>query len=66
MEYKNIVATIYLKNGRAVKSLTDFTPVGDVLERAKIYNDCGIDKIFLFDLSDDDEEHEKICRRCAT
>ena len=59
MEYKNIVATIYLKNGRAVKSLTDFTPVGDVLERAKIYNDCGIDKIFLFDLSDDDEEHEK-------
>lgn len=57
MEFKNIVATIYLKNGKAVKSRTDFTPVGDVFEKAKIYNDCGIDKIFIFDLSDDDEEH---------
>lgn len=59
MEFKNIVATIYLKNGRAVKSATDFTPVEDVFEKAKIYNDCGIDKILVFDLSDDDEEHEK-------
>ena len=24
-----------------------------------MYNDCGIDKIFIFDLSEDDEEHEK-------
>ena len=24
-----------------------------------MYNDCGIDKIFIFDLSKDDEEHEK-------
>ena len=58
MEFKNIVATIYLKDGKAVKSRTDYTPVGDVFEKAKIYNDCGIDKIFIFDLSDDDEEHE--------
>ena len=59
MEFKNIVATIYLKDGKAVKSPTDFTPDGDIFERAKSYNDCGIDKIFIFDLSDDDEEHEK-------
>lgn len=59
MEYKNIVATIYLKDGKAVKSPTDLTPDGDIFERARIYNDCGIDKIFMFDLSDDDEEHEK-------
>ncbi|MCI8491029.1 MAG: bifunctional phosphoribosyl-AMP cyclohydrolase/phosphoribosyl-ATP diphosphatase HisIE [Lachnospiraceae bacterium] len=59
MEYKNIVATIYLKDGRAVKSRKDFTPCGDILEEVKIYNDCGIDKIIIFDLSDDDEEHEK-------
>lgn len=59
MEFKNIVATIYLKDGKAVNGPTDLTPAGDVLEQAKIYNDCGIDKIFVFDLSDDDEEHEK-------
>lgn len=59
MEFKNIVATIYLKDGRAVNGPADFTPAGDVFEKAEIYNDCGIDKIFLFDLSDDDEEHEK-------
>ncbi len=57
MELKNIVARIYLKNGQAVKSRKDHTPVGDVFEAAKTYNDCGVDKILLFDLSDDDEEH---------
>ena len=35
MEYKNIVATIYLKDGRAVKSRKDFTPCGDILEEVK-------------------------------
>lgn len=59
MELKNIVATIYLKDGRAVNGPTDFTPAGDVFKKAEIYNDCGIDKIFLIDLSDDDDEHEK-------
>ena len=59
MEQKNIVATIYLKDGRAVKSSSDHSPDGDIFERAKIYNDCGIDKIYIFDLSEDDEEHEK-------
>lgn len=59
MEYKNIAVTIYLKNGKEVMSPDDFTPVGDVFEKAKIYNDCGVDKIFIFDLSeDDDDEHE--------
>lgn len=59
MEHKNIVATIYLKNGQAVKGMNDFTPVQDVYELARLYNDSGIDKIVIFDLSDDDEEHEK-------
>ncbi|MFV0464856.1 MAG: bifunctional phosphoribosyl-AMP cyclohydrolase/phosphoribosyl-ATP diphosphatase HisIE [Lachnospiraceae bacterium] len=59
MEYKNIVATIYLKNGKAVKSAEDHTEIGDLIDLAKMYNDSGIDKIILFDLSDDDEEHEK-------
>ena len=59
MEQKNIVATIYLKNGQAVKSIDDPTPMPDVIELARLYNDSGIDKIIVSDLSDDDEEHEK-------
>lgn len=59
MEHKNIVATIYLKNGQAVKGLEDFEPLDDVIHLARLYNDSGIDKIIILDLSDDDEEHEK-------
>ena len=56
---KNIVATIFLKNGQAVQSLTDHTIAHpNVIELAKLYNDSGIDKIIIFDLSEDDEEHE--------
>ena len=32
MEYKNIVATLYLKDGKAVKALDDYTVIGDVYE----------------------------------
>lgn len=32
---------------------------GDLRDLAKAYNDGGIDKIFVFDLSSEDEEHEK-------
>ena len=60
MEFKNIVATLYLKDGQAVKSADDFTVVGDVYELCRLYNDSGIDKIIIFDLSTDDDEHEKI------
>ena len=59
METKNIVATIYLKDGNAVKSMEDFTIVGDVFQICRLYNDSGIDKIMIFDLSTSDEEHEK-------
>lgn len=59
MEQKNIVATIYIKDGMAVKSPTDFSAPKDILELASRYNDSGIDKIICFDLSEDDDEHEK-------
>ncbi|MCR4674624.1 MAG: bifunctional phosphoribosyl-AMP cyclohydrolase/phosphoribosyl-ATP diphosphatase HisIE [Lachnospiraceae bacterium] len=59
MEHKNIVATIYLKDGKAVKGLHDTTEGVDVLELAQMYNDSGIDKIICIDLSKEDEEHEK-------
>ena len=67
MEHKNIVATIYLKNGQAVKGMDNFEPMGwDVISLARLYNDSGIDKIIIFDLSEDDEEHEKIFKRSKT
>ncbi|MCR5195747.1 MAG: bifunctional phosphoribosyl-AMP cyclohydrolase/phosphoribosyl-ATP diphosphatase HisIE [Pseudobutyrivibrio sp.] len=59
MEHKNIVATIYLKDGMAVKSPTELDDKKDVLELASVYDDSGIDKIICYDLSTDDEEHEK-------
>ena len=59
MELKSIAATIYLKNGKAVKGPKDFTLAEDVFENVGMYNDCGIDRIFIFDLSDNDDEHEK-------
>ncbi len=59
MEHKNIVATIYLRNGKAVKSLDDHTEIQNVYDLCQMYNDSGIDKIIIFDLSSDDDEHEK-------
>lgn len=59
MDHKNIVATIYLKDGKPVKSRTDFSSAGDLDTLTSLYNDSGIDKILIFDLSTEDEEHEK-------
>lgn len=59
MEHKNIVATIYIKDGMAVKSPTELEEKSDVLELASVYDDSGIDKIICYDLSSTDEEHEK-------
>ena len=59
MEHKNIVATIYIKDGMAVKSPTELDVKKDILELASVYDDSGIDKIICYDLSTDDEEHEK-------
>ena len=60
MKQKNIVATLYLKDGHAVRSMTDFTPVdANVYRLCQLYNDSGVDKIIIFDLSTSDDEHEK-------
>lgn len=59
MDKKILVATLYLKDGVPVKSNRDLTPLGELHTYAKTYNDSGIDKIFVFDLSDEDEEHER-------
>ena len=59
MDTKNIVATVCLKDGKAVRSRTDHTEIENVYELTQFYNDSGIDKILIFDLSTDDDEHEK-------
>ena len=59
METKNIVATLYLKDGKAVKSTKNFTEIEDVYQLCQMYNDSGIDKIVILDLSTSDDEHEK-------
>ena len=57
-EYKNLVATLYLKNGKAVKSIDNLEELEDTRNLIKLYNDSGIDKILIYDLSTEDEEHE--------
>ena len=59
MEHKNIVATIYIKDGMAVPGPENLDEKRDILDLARLYNDSGIDKIICYDLSDDDDEHEK-------
>ncbi len=58
MEYKNLIATMYLKNGMAVISRDNLEIAGDWKELAKFYNESGVDKLYVFDLSDSDMEHE--------
>ncbi len=59
IEQKDIIATLFLKDGAAVRDFRDHTPAGDIETLIRTYNDNGIDKIILYDLSDDDAEHEK-------
>lgn len=59
MERKILAASLYLKNGVPVNSPSDLTLAGNIKFLAKAFNDGGIDKIFVFDLSAGDEEHEK-------
>lgn len=59
MDTKNIVATLYLKNGKSVKSKRDLTETEyDIYQLCRFYNDSGVDKIIIFDLSTNDDEHE--------
>lgn len=58
MERKNLIATIFLKDGKAVKGKHGPESAGDLKELANVYNDSGVDKLYIFDLSDTDKEHE--------
>lgn len=55
---KELISTIYLKDGFSVKSPDDFSVKEDALEKAIKLNDCGADRLIVFDLSSEDDEHE--------
>lgn len=59
MEDKNIVATIYLKDGRAVKSPDELETAFDPVRLAELYDDSGVDKIIVLDLAEFEDESEK-------
>ncbi len=59
MKQKEVVVTIYIKDGMAVKSPEGLEAPIDAVELANEYNDSGVDAMVLFDLSEDDAEHEK-------
>ncbi len=58
IEQKDIIVTLFLKNGVLVKDFEDHSLAGDMEALIRTYNDNGVDKIILYDLSDDDREHE--------
>lgn len=62
MEHKNLIAAIYLKNGVAVEGFEGKACVVNVDDLVRSYNDSGIDKLLIFDLSENDTEHEQNLR----
>lgn len=59
MAKKKISTSIFLKNGNAVKGLKDMTVVSDnPVELALSYSNYGADRIFIFDFSNNDDEHQ--------
>ncbi|WP_367565889.1 bifunctional phosphoribosyl-AMP cyclohydrolase/phosphoribosyl-ATP diphosphatase HisIE [Lacrimispora sp.] len=60
MECKKIIAGFGIRNGKAVR-LDDRTSYYEkgLLELARFYGDSGADEIFLLDLSETEEDHEK-------
>lgn len=58
MERKNLIATLFLKNGMAVSDFDNLTPLGEAADIVKLYNDSGIDKIIFYDLSETPKEQD--------
>ncbi len=59
IEQKDIITTMFLKDGILVRGFDDPTPAGDLESLIRTFNDNGLDKIILYDLSDDEAEHKK-------
>ena len=59
MVVKKFVPCIYLYNGHAVKNLTDKSVVEtDSLRLVHLYNENNADELIVFDMSEEDAEHE--------
>ena len=58
---KKLVSAIYLKNGKAVTSLTEDEPYegGDAVALSSHYSNLGADGLLIFDRSDTDEKHDE-------
>ncbi len=60
MTVKKFVPCIYLFHGHAVKSLKDTAVVEtDPLRLVQLYNESGADELLVFDMSENDEEHDE-------
>lgn len=60
MKAKEIITPIYIKAGKAVQSLTEWAEYkdGDAVGLASSCDNAGADAILVFDLSENDEEHD--------
>ena len=58
---KKIVVHMYLKNGKAVTGFDgkELLEDGDVMNIAQHYSNNGADELLIFDLSEDDADHEQ-------
>ncbi len=60
MNYKKIIPSIFIKNGKAITWFDDETILADdVVKLAKSYSINGADELLIFDLSNSDEEHDE-------
>jgi len=60
MSYKQLIPCIFIHDGKAVKWFENMEPVNnDPVALAKFYSDGGADELLVFDLSNEDHEHDQ-------
>ena len=60
MEFKSLMACVYLKHGKAFTAIENSEPIApaNISDISTLYNDCGIDKLIVLDLADSTSEHD--------
>lgn len=60
MSYKRLTPCILIEKGKAVRWFDDRTVIAeDVVSLAKCYGERGADELLVFDLSDNEQDHEE-------
>lgn len=60
MECKQLIPSLFINKGKAVKWFQDEEIIADdPIALAKFYSDCGADELLVFDLSNTDMEHDE-------